>query len=149
MFVLFPPPRSWPKQRAKGALPRFEAVMSGDLLTIAVVPKKGNVTLCLTGEIDMSSAESIRDTALSAMQRHGTTVHVDLSAVTFMDSTGLQALLALRRRVELSGGSLRLVGPTHTVMRILDVTGVMPLFEIVTTSEAEAVPDRRAVARSS
>lgn len=123
--------------------------MSEDLLTIDIIPNKGNVTLCLTGEIDMSSAESIRDTALSAMHRHGNTLHVDLSAVTFMDSTGLQALLALRRRVELAGGCLRLVAPTRIVMRIFDVTGVTPLFEIITASDAGADPDRRAVARSS
>ena len=123
--------------------------MSDDLLTIDVVPNKGNVTLYLTGEIDMSSAESIRDAALSAMYRHGNTVHVDLSAVTFMDSTGLQALIALRRRVELSGGSLTLIAPTRVVMRIFDVTGVTPLFEIIAASDAVADPDRRAVARSS
>jgi len=99
-------------------------------LTTEVVPGDGHVTLRLAGEIDMNTAPVVRGTALAAMRQHSTTVHIDLSRVTFMDSTGLEVLLATRRRAELSGGHLELIDPTHAVLRVLEVTGVDRLFQI-------------------
>ncbi len=99
-------------------------------LRIEVVPGTGCVTLRLTGEIDLYTAPSVREAALQAITHHDGTLHIDLSGVTFMDSTGLEVLLATRRRAELSGGSLRLVDPTQSVLRVLEVTGVDRLFQI-------------------
>jgi anti-anti-sigma factor len=110
--------------------------MRQDQLTIEVVPDSASVTLRLVGEIDMCSAESIRDAAFAAIHQHHTDVHVDMSSVTFMDSTGLQVLLAARRRAELAGGRLNLLNPTRAVLRVLEVTGVDHLFEI----ERAAIP---------
>lgn len=124
--------------------------MREKLLTIAIDPNRGHVTLRLVGEIDMSCAESVRDAAFSAMHRHSTRVHLDMSGVTFMDSTGLQTILAVRRRAELAGGSVHLVDPARNVMRVLEVTGLTPLFEIVTASSAASdigLPERRGAAR--
>jgi len=94
-----------------------------DLLTIEIVPEQDRVTLRLTGEIDMFTATSVRDAALAAMRKHAANIRIDLSGVTFLDSTGLEMLLATRRRATLGGGELQLVDPARTVMRVLEVTG--------------------------
>ncbi len=114
--------------------------MRQDQLTIEVVPDNASVTLRLVGEIDMCSAESIRDATFAAIHQHHTDVHIDLSSVTFMDSTGLQVLLAARRRAELAGGRLNLVDPTRAVRRVLEVTGVDHLFEIETAGLSAVGP---------
>jgi anti-sigma B factor antagonist len=104
--------------------------MRQDQLAIDIVWASASVTLRLSGEIDMCTAELVREAALAAIDRGHTDVHIDMSAVTFMDSTGLNMLLATSRRAEAAGGRLQLVDPTRAVRRVLEVTGVQQLFEI-------------------
>jgi anti-anti-sigma factor len=72
-----------------------------------------------TGELDVSSA----GTLLITLSRLEEDAHViDLSGVTFLDSSGLRALLTAQRRYP----HLRFENPSDAVRRILDVTGVGP-----------------------
>ena len=65
-----------------------------DQLNIEIIPSHDAVIIRLTGEIDMATAPAVRSAALSAIHRVSPYLHIDLSGVTFMDSTGLDALLA-------------------------------------------------------
>ncbi len=123
--------------------------MRQEQLTIEVLPSEGSVTVRLAGEIDMDTAPDVREAALDAMRQHASRIQIDLSRVTFMDSTGLEVLLATRRRAELEGGQLHLVDPTHSVLRVLEVTGVDRLFDITRAesdlqSKATLSPPRQA-----
>jgi anti-sigma B factor antagonist len=100
-------------------------------LTTHIVPGADFVTLHVSGEIDLHTAPSLREAALAALRQHGTNLRVDLSDVTFMDSTGIEVLLATRRRAQLEGGSLTLCRLTPAVRRIIEVTGLDRLFTIV------------------
>ena len=95
------------------------------------VPGDGHVTLRVVGEIDLYTAPTLREAALTALRQHGSTLRVDLRDVTFMDSTGLEVLLATLRRAELEGGSLTLCRPTSAVRRIIEVTGLDKMFTII------------------
>lgn len=105
--------------------------MRQDHVSIEVVSSPSCVTLRLSGEIDMSNAPSVHESAIYAT-RLNPRLDMDVSGVTFMDCSGLHALLATQKRAELHGGHLRLIGPTPCVMRVLEITGVDGLFEIVT-----------------
>lgn len=50
----------------------------------------------LTGELDLSNAPSLRDDLGEAL-RHGTRLIVDLRGLTFIDSSGIQALVETKR----------------------------------------------------
>jgi anti-sigma B factor antagonist len=100
-------------------------------LTTLTVPGDGYVTLRVSGEIDLYTAPALRDAALTALRQHGSTLRVDLRDVTFMDSTGIEVLLATRRRADLEGGSLTLCRPTSAVRRIIEVTGLEKMFTII------------------
>jgi anti-sigma B factor antagonist len=105
--------------------------MSPELLTIDIVSHDdGNITLCLAGEIDMSNAQDLREAALNALNQYGPNLHLDLSRVEFMDSTGLEVLISTRRWAKQEGGQVHLVDPGHAVLRVLEVSGVDRLFEI-------------------
>jgi anti-sigma B factor antagonist len=99
-------------------------------LTTQTVPGDGYVTLRVSGEIDLHTAPTLRDRALAALRQHGSTLRMDLRDVPFMDSTGLEVLLATRRRAELEGGSLTLLAPTPAILRVLEVTGLDKWFSI-------------------
>jgi len=72
--------------------------------------------LVVRGECDMLSAPEI-ETWLASFA--GEPVRIDLSGVTFMDSSGLKAFLNARR----CNSKLRVVEPSSTVMRLLKMTG--------------------------
>ncbi|MFD4552675.1 STAS domain-containing protein [Streptomyces sp. NPDC058466] len=49
---------------------------------------------------------------------------VDLSRVTFMDSTGINIFIAAHRSLTEAGGWIRLAAPTEAVLRLLQIVGV-------------------------
>jgi anti-sigma B factor antagonist len=76
----------------------------------------------LAGELDMSN-ESELDEVLGAAVEQGGAILVDLSELTFMDSTGISAFL--RAAVSLQGrGCLILHGEQQRVGRVLDLVRV-------------------------
>ena len=55
-------------------------------------------------------------------------VVVDMAAVRFMDSTGLNALIHHTLRIEGTGGSLRISNPSRPVQQVVQVTGLDHMF---------------------
>ena len=88
------------------------------------------------GEIDLGTASELSDAAVGAMREVGPNLVLDLSGVTFMDSTGLKVLLAVHKRAELSGGRLVLAGATRSVDRIVKITGFDQTFVVCEDIEA-------------
>ena len=113
--------------------------MGEDQLTIEVVPGSECVILRLTGEIDLLTAPLLRDAGLAATRQHAPIIRFDLSGVTFMDLTGLKALLVTRRRAVRDGVQIHLVGPGRNVMRVLEATGTDRLFAITRDGTTEDV----------
>jgi len=90
---------------------------------------EADVTVTVAGEIDLDTAGRFRDAALSALTAAPKTLRLDLAGVSFMDSTGLHALMATKRRADLAGVQLVLTRPSPTVARLLDLSGLDRVFE--------------------
>jgi anti-sigma B factor antagonist len=76
----------------------------------------------LAGELDMSTAAQL-DEVLGTAVEHGGAITIDLSELTFMDSTGIGVFL--RAAVSLRGrGCLILHGEQDRVRRVLDLVRV-------------------------
>jgi anti-sigma B factor antagonist len=105
----------------------------------------GTWVFVIEGEVDLACADRVRD-ALTASARHGAdTVIVDLARCTFLDSSGLRALLEAQRELsEPAGGpGLLIAAPGSQPRRILEMTAletVVPIF--ATRDEAEAAAAR-------
>ena len=85
--------------------------------------------VALAGDIDLATIPEARALVLAAVAAQpGCTVLVDVSAVTFMDSTGLGMLVAAHRQAEDGGGRIVLTGPTPPVRKVLEVTGLDKIF---------------------
>ncbi len=63
---------------------------------------------------------------------------VDLSRVSFVDSSGLGALVRLYKRVRLGEGDVRLAGVDSNVMQIFELTRLDRVFDIFPSSEEAA-----------
>jgi anti-anti-sigma factor len=86
----------------------------------------------VSGEIDLATAPQVAEALAQAANG---TVRVDISAVTFLDSSGLQALVAGHRYITRTGGRLILCGPLDPIVhRTLELTGLDGVFEIQNTS---------------
>ena len=77
----------------------------------------------LVGDLDLSNAGALRE-SFAAIDRPAV---VDLSAVTYIDSTALYELAMLRKRV----GSVVLVVPSPQLRRTLEIVGFARSFSIV------------------
>lgn len=95
-----------------------------DGLELTTTRLHGAAVVSARGEVDLDTATRLNDAALAAMQEIGPTVVLDLSHVTFMDSTGLKVLLAVHKRATIGGGRLALAGSTRPVRRVIEVTGL-------------------------
>ncbi len=85
------------------------------------------VTVTITGEIDIATCRAMQDALATAPgPAH---LDVDMSAVTFIDASGIGVLLAARRLAVDAGGSLTVRAPSWAVRR---VTGVLGLDEVLT-----------------
>jgi anti-sigma B factor antagonist len=125
----------------------FHAPM--DARTIALDDSHGDVrTVVVRGEHDIYTAPALRERLDEALGGEGTAtrgVIVDLSASTFLDSSILGALLEARRQaLERGLGYAVCLGedPEPGVQRILEITGLVPVFPVV-RSRDEALETAR------
>jgi anti-anti-sigma factor len=98
-------------------------------LTTTVRVDLGRLRLVLAGEIDLSSVDVLLraqgEALASAASRRLRGVVVDLDHVTFLDSTGIGALVGGFRQAATAGLSYQLENPRGPVARVLDVAGVL------------------------
>jgi anti-sigma B factor antagonist len=92
--------------------------------TVQDVGADGRHRLLLAGELDIASAP-ILEAAISGLCENGTSAIVlDVRDVTFMDSTGLRAVLAADKLCRGHGHALSLAGANGAVQRLFELTGV-------------------------
>ena len=94
----------------------------------------------LSGEVDIYTAPRLKERMLELFDGGVRDMVIDLSGVTFIDSTALGVLIGGVRRVNDGGGVMALVVATRPVERILTVTGLDQVFTIHQTRD-EALAD--------
>jgi anti-anti-sigma factor len=106
-------------------------------LHISVGDSPGATMLVVCGEVDIATAAQLRD----ALLRHlaaAKELLLDLEGVTFMDSSGLQVLLASQRRAALLGNQLVITRASSAVERLLQITGTTALFGLTSQPDLPA-----------
>lgn len=79
------------------------------------------------------SAENYReviDSVRARLPQRATLIEVNLAEVSFIDSQGLSALIALKKTIGANGGRIVLLRPTRVVEQILEITQLNRIFEI-------------------
>jgi stage II sporulation protein AA (anti-sigma F factor antagonist) len=91
------------------------------------------------GELDIATAPQL-DAVLCDVEARDRRVAVDLHALTFMDSSGVNLLVRHAVRAHCMGFALAIVPPVARVARVLDLAGVTHLLPIV-EGTADLAPD--------
>jgi len=100
--------------------------------------QSGVPVLLVTGEVDVSTAPELRERLVAVAEKGDRVVVVDLTNVSFVDSTALGVLVSGVKRFRNVGGDLRLVVTQPHISKVLEITGLTDVFAIYSTS-AEAV----------
>jgi anti-anti-sigma factor len=111
--------------------------------------KLGNITvLCLQGRIVNGEAESLRE-VVDSQSRVSSQVNsdvravvLDLARVSTIDAGGLGLLLELRKQTASRGIGFKLMNATRFVRRVLEITRLDSVFEIIPGVELSQVTSR-------
>ena len=101
-----------------------------DGLTLSTRGEAGCAVLTVGGEIDLATAPDLAAAARSALDEISSALVIDLSEVTFLDSTGLKVLLTVQKQAQSAGGGLALAGVAGPVEKVIVVTGLTEIFTI-------------------
>lgn len=88
------------------------------------------VVVRLAGELDMLSAPDLGDALAGLLDAGEKHVTVDMTALHFMDSSGLSALLGAHQAAQEVGATLVLKSPNERIIRLVSITGLGDVFEI-------------------
>lgn len=85
------------------------------------------LTASLSGELDHHSAAQVREILDGALTLDIRALSLDLSGITFMDSSGIGVILGRYRIMRERGGTLRVSAMSSYAARILKMAGILPL----------------------
>jgi anti-sigma B factor antagonist len=110
---------------------------AGGALTVSVSEDGNTLTVTVAGELDVSTVPAFNK-RLSELRHKGFhSIVLDLSAISFMDSTGLSAVLVAEMHARMRGQRFRVVeGPPH-VDELFRLTGVDNFLEIVSRPDSK------------
>jgi len=122
-------PAGCPHVRAVGIGSTLPAPRTSMTVTLQV---QGD-TLSIGGvkELNAANASSFREQVRAAMSESLRNIEIDLSQATFLDSCAVGALISLYKTACTRHGLVRLVNPATAVQKILELTRLHRLFEIV------------------
>ncbi len=97
---------------------------------VQVREASGATVIVFEGDLDLLSANRA-ETALLDAQVAGGTVYLDLRSLRFIDSSGLRVILEAHRRAGERGSGLLVSAGEHAVQRVMTVSGVGGLLDLV------------------
>ncbi|MCE9609786.1 MAG: STAS domain-containing protein [Chthoniobacter sp.] len=97
---------------------------------MATTPQNPDAIFRLEGEVDLHRAPEIRAALAPVIARKLPRLLMDLSAVSYIDSSGLALLIETLQSVQTNGGTLRLFGLSDSVRAIFHVACLDQVFAI-------------------
>jgi anti-anti-sigma factor len=100
--------------------------------------QRGDVVVAhVSGEVDLSNAASITERLLAAIPNTATTLVLDLSGTSYLDSSGVRMIFDLAHRLRNRRQGLELVVPDDsTIKRVLLLTEVEQIVPMSASVEA-------------
>jgi len=106
-------------------------------MRITTATDEGVTFLRVSGDVDLAAADELREAGEQALSELCSTLRIDLSGVTFLDSTGLGALISIRNSAE--PRPVIFENPSPRVMRVFEVTAMDEVFAIESDSRVSSV----------
>ncbi len=115
-----------------------------DAMELAV-RHEGNVAVIdLKGRLDLSGGTTLKETTKGLADEGKLSIHVNLTDVDFINSSGLGAMVSIMKEVRLRQGRLTLSNLANYVQEIFEITQLSHIFEVYAT-EQEALGSYQSV----
>jgi len=88
-------------------------------------------TVRISGEIDIATCAAMGNAMSTVLYGGPVDLIADMSAVSFMDASGIRVLLAARQLAAETGSTLALRAPSQAVRRLLDILHLTEMFTFV------------------
>lgn len=88
------------------------------------------VTVALRGEVDVMTVDQVRRALTDAITGRPRTIVVDLADLSFIDSTGLGAIIFGFQRARDAGIGFQLARPSRGVRQVLVLSGLLEVVEL-------------------
>jgi anti-anti-sigma factor len=98
--------------------------VSEDALSIFSERRDDGMHLAATGELDIATAESLERELRAAEQSDAPLIVLDLSGLTFIDSSGLRLVLEANDRCGGEADRLRVIAGSPALERLIDIVGL-------------------------
>jgi anti-sigma B factor antagonist len=105
---------------------------------VTTTDRPDGVLVALSGELDLASAPKLDDEPKHVEDRGPAVIVLDLQELSFMDSSGLRAVLSADARAREAGRRLVLVRGDERVQRVLRITRLDERLEIVDSADGVA-----------
>ncbi|SMB95044.1 anti-anti-sigma regulatory factor, SpoIIAA [Desulfonispora thiosulfatigenes DSM 11270] len=103
---------------------------------IAIKIKKNSLIVKVSGELDLVVAKEFSESVDKVLQNKPIkSLILDLSMVSFIDSSGLGAILGRYKIIQQQGGKMSIFGAIPSVYRILELSGIMKIIPVLTSEE--------------
>ena len=99
---------------------------------------KGVGDICvleIEGEVDSEHSAQLKKAIVKAREEYAKHFILDLSGVSFIDSTGLGVLISLMRHMNENAGHLKLAGLQDEVRSIFEITRLYKVFDLCPSAE--------------
>ncbi len=102
---------------------------------LATTQVEGFAVVQVSGELDVYTAPALEEALGELVDQGRVAIIVDLTGVTFMDSTGLGLLIKALKWTREKDGALRIVANTEKVLKVFRVTGLDSVLALHPTVE--------------
>jgi len=102
-----------------------------EILDVTTEDRNGLVHMALVGELDLSSVAKVQEELRRIEADAPDTLVVDLSKLTFLDSTGLRCIVTADERARNEGRKIVIVRGPDAVQRVFAITRLEERLEIV------------------
>jgi len=102
-----------------------------EILDVSTEDRNGLVHVALVGELDLSTVAKVQDELRKVEATSPATMVVDLSKLTFLDSTGLRCIITADERAREQGRRMVIVRGPDPVQRVFSITRLEERLEIV------------------
>ena len=111
-------------------------------LGIEIRRAPGQTHIVLTGELDGATAPLLRESFLEVAEGLEGNLVVEISGLTFVDSSGLTLLITEHKNLQANGSSLIIRSPTPMARRAFEITGLHDILWIEPFERPRRVPGR-------
>jgi anti-sigma B factor antagonist len=92
-----------------------------------------HVVVSVRGRLDMVAAPRLRELLEQTIKEQGSSIVLDFAETTFMDSSGLGAVIGGLKLARQAGGDLRIAAVTGQIQVVLELTNVTKVFRSYAT----------------